>query len=528
MIYLSISEESIELIHTKKSIFGGESIATSAKKAIPAGIIRDGLIVESESLNSEIVQILNSTYPSPTKDREIALVIPDTHVFIYRFTLGEVMDKDLSLAIIEYVRTNYNLEPNEMENYFRPIQTGETAKEILYTAVRKETVSNYLNFIRLLKYNCNYLTSRSFSEYEILKNSKNDSTKTHFFYIDKNTITHSLFDKYGPLELGNRKKISVSYEKEMLSILEKYGMPGISSGEIFLSGSGANEINLTDLSDKSGREIKLLETFILNMLENKKMEFDTGGIPKNVYCHALGLFFQYKNPMSVNFAKDFIGRNDQVSSSFLFEKKEKENPEIAKEEKVNNFEDEGQIKTEINVPISDKKVLLSSPIEEYKKGGLSRILSGKFFVILAGLIGFAILIFLGINLSGMKKFPDLPFIAKPTLTPSPIPSPTITPTPTLDPKLKRSDLKLSVQNGTDKTGFAKEIADGLEKKGYSGIVKSNADRDSYDRTIIKIKESKKNYLTFILTDLKDVVDTNTVEDLSTDDKYDALIILGKK
>jgi hypothetical protein len=124
---------------------------------------------------------------------------------------------------------------------------------------------------------------------------------------------------------------------------------------------------------------------------------------------------------------------------------------------------------------------------------------------------------------------QLPFIsATPSPTPIPTIEPTITPTPTIDSKLKRGDLKVSIQNGTDKTGYAKETADFLESKGYKNIAKSNADKDNYEKTIIKVKDSKKNYLPLLSSDLKDKFDTSTVETLDAEDKYDVIVILGKK
>ena len=100
-----------------------------------------------------------------------------------------------------------------------------------------------------------------------------------------------------------------------------------------------------------------------------------------------------------------------------------------------------------------------------------------------------------------------PFITSPTITPSPTIMPTLTPIPTLDPTLKRGDLKLSVQNGTSKTGYAKEISSFLEGLGYKNVAKANADKDTYEKTVTKIKTDKKKYFPLIVDDLKDKVDT---------------------
>ena len=85
-----------------------------------------------------------------------------------------------------------------------------------------------------------------------------------------------------------------------------------------------------------------------------------------------------------------------------------------------------------------------------------------------------------------------------------------------------------MENGTDKIGFAKETAVYLEGLGYKILSKSNADKDDYEKTIIMITETKKNYLPLVISDLRDKFDTSSVESLDKDSKYDIVLILGKK
>jgi type 1 glutamine amidotransferase len=67
----------------------------------------------------------------------------------------------------------------------------------------------------------------------------------------------------------------------------------------------------------------------------------------------------------------------------------------------------------------------------------------------------------------------------PTLTPTPTPIPTVT----IIPK-KWSDLKISIQNGSGKAGYAGSIADKFKQQGLTNITTGNADRSDYTQSIL--------------------------------------------
>ena len=237
------------------------------------------------------------------------------------------------------------------------------------------------------------------------------------------------------------------------------------------------------------------------------------------FANSLGLMLLTRSKESSNFARDFksydevapvpkkeIKEEKEISKPETFEKQEKEPPP---------FEAGNQVATE--------------GIMTYSQSNISQIFSRKvIFMVITILV--ALLVMTGLFLvlrNGVTNI-NFPFISSPTATPTITPAPTITPTPTIDNKLKRSDLRISVENGTDKIGFAKETAVYLEGLGYKILSKSNADKDDYEKTIIMITETKKNYLPLVISDLRDKFDTSSVESLDKDSKYDIVLILGKK
>jgi len=129
----------------------------------------------------------------------------------------------------------------------------------------------------------------------------------------------------------------------------------------------------------------------------------------------------------------------------------------------------------------------------------------------------------------LKSKEEKSIAPEPTVSPSesrPTEMPQISPSPT--PKLNRADLKIKILNGTGVPGAAGKAANFLEKLGWVGIKTGNADNFDYSQTVIKIKESKKDYLSLITEDLsKNYSLAKENEILPEEEKFDVIIILGK-
>lgn len=113
-----------------------------------------------------------------------------------------------------------------------------------------------------------------------------------------------------------------------------------------------------------------------------------------------------------------------------------------------------------------------------------------------------------------------------TTTPTPTASPTIAPTATPVP-LKKSDLKISILNGSGKPGFAGIAKTYLESLGYQNITTGNADSYDHPTTTISVK-TKSSVTDQLKADLsqKYTVTESTSSSTSTDS--DVVIVLGAK
>lgn len=178
----------------------------------------------------------------------------------------------------------------------------------------------------------------------------------------------------------------------------------------------------------------------------------------------------------------------------------------------------------------------------------------KRFIYLLAAFGFILIAIVGYRLIGgsskSDNFPQEPLSLTPTLgeAPTDTPTPTIEETPTTAPTseptekptpkvtssanntsgLDRSDLTITVQNGSGEAGVASTAKEFLTDLGYDVASTGNADNYDYLNVTIRIKKSSQEFLSLLKKDLNTkytVGDTST--DLEDSNSSDALVIIGK-
>jgi len=119
----------------------------------------------------------------------------------------------------------------------------------------------------------------------------------------------------------------------------------------------------------------------------------------------------------------------------------------------------------------------------------------------------------------------------PTLTPSV--TPTVTPKPTIDPVdkdsgLDRSQLSVTVQNGSGTAGVAGKGSDTLKNIGYDVVATGNAENFNFTNVTIQVKSGKSDFLNLLKKDLgfSYTIQTAT-SDLPDSFSSDALVIIGQ-
>ena len=68
MLYLNLSDNSLEVVQTSKGIVGGEKVKACSRKAITEGMIVNGLVVAKDKFLAELKTIFDSGYPKAIRD----------------------------------------------------------------------------------------------------------------------------------------------------------------------------------------------------------------------------------------------------------------------------------------------------------------------------------------------------------------------------------------------------------------------------------------------------------------------------
>lgn len=114
-------------------------------------------------------------------------------------------------------------------------------------------------------------------------------------------------------------------------------------------------------------------------------------------------------------------------------------------------------------------------------------------------------------------------------TPNETFSPTETASPSAAPSVKREDLKIQVLNGTGKAGVAATAQEYLEGLGYKNVEIGNASSSDFTETEISIKDSKKDYLETLKSDLaENYTVSSEIKTLSSTNEFDTTVTIGSK
>lgn len=504
MLYISLSDNSIELIRTSKVFLRGEKITSCSRKDLPNGVVVNGLIVEAQKLYEIFDNLLESGYPKSIKDTNARLVIPDKQAFIQRFNIPSNNQTEKSTQkIIEEIRKTKITDPLQCENFYKVTNTTEQEQEILYTGMPYSTIIHYTNFFAKINISLDFLSTASLVVYRVVRPLIGEKENIIYCHIGKLATDYLVIDRSGPVMIIEKKQALKSFFAETKRLLQKLKeQDKINTSKLYLGGEGSLEINKDETADAGDLSMIKIGDILDDLIHQSKMDFDSGGKIKSVFLSCIGLLLLSKDKFVPNFAKDTkeIKDADMIESSVKEETQQKIEPE--------------------NLPIPQIKV-------EYGRDGITGRLSQKKIVILL-VIAVALISGIILTIAGRQNPGIFSIIARPTLTPVPTVIPSVTPTPTIDPKLKRSEVKISVQNGTDVTGYAKEIADILEKKGYKNVAKGNADKDTYEKSLLQVKEAKKAYIPLITSDLSEKINGLEVGSLEEGSSFDVVLILGKK
>src|SRR3989338_7930794 len=133
MLYLSLTDNSLELLETKKGLIGDEKFVSVSRKLLKEKVVELGLITDSEGLLSAFREALTTAYPKEIKEKQISLVLPGDQVVIKRFAVPLEV-KVTPDWIIKEAGKYLPQDISHYESYFKEI-SGKNGKIILFTAL---------------------------------------------------------------------------------------------------------------------------------------------------------------------------------------------------------------------------------------------------------------------------------------------------------------------------------------------------------------------------------------------------------
>lgn len=387
-----------------------------------------------------------------------------------------------------------------MENFYKVLKSDDSGKkEVFYTAMLKTTVANFIEFTKITGMKLDFLTSRVYALFELFKHDISPEDKVLYINADRKGFEYSVFDSLGIIYSSEKKISKKSIPEEIEEIITDIAkQKSLNVAKVILG--GIRSLELDNNTVNYSKTVKI-SVYLDKLIEKHKINIDTGGVPTGLYSDVIGLLELSKDSAPPNFINEL-----DTDITDLPVNKKIGLPETTAPTAETNFSEQ--------------------QIVEYKSSLFSKILSNKIFLTGITLITALIIIFFTLIFTGKLNMKTIPFLPSASPTPTVTLAPTLTPTPTIDTTLKRSGISINVQNGTQKSGYAKEIVSFLVEKGYKNPDKGNADKNDYEKSVIKIKESAKKYLPLLVSDLKEKIDTTTVETLSDTEKTDVIVILG--
>lgn len=532
---LDISDCSIEVLRLKKNLFGKRGVSSFGRAELEEGIAKKGEILDGQKLAEKLGGLI--------KGAKVNFTLPDLRIFTHRVLLPldisyPAIDPFLKEKVVEVIP----LEFEDLTYDFKVLSETEKGREILFVAIPKKILVGYLKTFRILKLIPVLAVPESIAAFEIFKETVVKDETVLFVDVGGKTSTFSFFDKFGPF-LTLNKPVQTKVLKEEVKrvgkfLKEKYDKE---IKRVIIGGGRSLEMDAEAFS----KEIGIWTTGADKILEDKLLKipliFNVGKLPPILFLNVLGLALLAQRKDELNLLKDI----KTLSLEFVEEESERrkiekkgqsgENKEEGKKKKEKEGigegegeEEEAQEKIEEGTGQKEKKAEILAKGRTFLSNFFKAFFRSQRRLILLIIILAALLTFFGIYF--LIKKPSAKKTVRMVKEETPIVSSTSqpsTPTPTL--RINRKDLKIKVLNGSGIPGEAKEAASILEELGYKVVETANADSYDYEKTVIKIKEEKKNFFSLLTNDLKTHYIISGEEFiLPKDEKVEAIIIIGKE
>src|SRR3990167_3209308 len=445
MLYLSLTDNSLELLETKKGLIGDEKFVSVSRKLLKEKVVELGLITDSEGLLSAFREALTTAYPKEIKEKQISLVLPGDQVVIKRFAVPLEV-KVTPDWIIKEAGKYLPQDISHYESYFKEI-SGKNGKIILFTALPLSLILSYHHLFSRDKIKINFLSVAPFSVYAFLRQKIAEGETCLYADLDKHE-RYYLLDYEGPVTVFHKKSTG-KLAADLKSALKKLEEEKLKPSRIYLAGEKSLEAKIEELSESLSIPVEKMSQLIsdnqIQILPGQTMDkIDTGGVPLFYFDKTLGLINLTKLSDVPNFASDLklieeryqktafaVTPADEVKTTVQPAPETKpmmETVEVTTKEETAAVQEKSV--TEKETEKIKEEPLISENIVEYKRSQPGMFLNKFVWFVIALALG--LLTVGGFLVVRQKGSVSLPFLTSPTVTATPTAVPTVTPTPTID------------------------------------------------------------------------------------------------
>lgn len=201
-IGIDIADNSIEVAELKK--IGGKIVVSSLGRiSLPAGVVKNGSIIDGQKLSEALKNALNQAEPHPISDKKIIFGFPERqtffHVFSYKNAKGKnkLSDEEIKEIVFEEAWSNIPLAKNKMIVDFEVLEKSEDGMKILIVAAEKGLTQEWYDFFKRMKFDVGAFDIEALANFRHLTVSDNSkpvclvdmgSACTNIYIFKKNKL----------------------------------------------------------------------------------------------------------------------------------------------------------------------------------------------------------------------------------------------------------------------------------------------------------------------------------------------------
>jgi len=487
MLYLFVDKTHIKLFYLKKTLLGQYEVSFYEKEHSIQFLNDTGKVVNIDLLASAIKEAVTIISPSPIREREVCLILPQE---AFQFMRTEVPTDIAATAISAFVKDKArSILQVDLENTYNDflLQDNQNQKQIIFFAMEKDVVKLYNDTLSLVDLQLSAIVPETLAYFKLFEKTLRREKRENILYgvYTKSEITGYFFDSFGPVD-GQKWKVALTHESNIEEILrdkvEAYEKEGRKLNRLILSGESSENVRQ--------------DTFTKNV-----------GVWTNPLKRIIPNFYQdYLKMLIVEMNKPLpILQYDVCIGAFILTIENK------------NF---SLLKKKMNSSFTPSRARASGT-----SGSRFPVKEVIIFALAFGLSFGAFMLYLFLTNKKPAEVPTQSAVsevnvpATPTMIPTPVASPSAA--------IARKDIKIKVLNGTGAKGKATEVKELLKSKGYVDVLTDNADNFDYAVTEIQVKKDKAAIVATLLDDLKDNTTSPKTKDLDDKETADVIIIFGK-